>query len=141
MSGTEILLHEGPSLLIFMRGLWCEHCQEQLADLAVRAPQFDELGVRIVVVSGDNPLDCRRIESIFPQLPWIICDPDGVVIDQLALRDHLPDRPHPVAFPTSCLLDAAGIVQFCYVGRLPEDRPSADLLLLAARRVILDEEC
>lgn len=59
-------------------------------------------------------------------------DRDGDVIRSLGLLDQSERREHPVARPTTIFVDASGMIQGMVTARNAEDRPRAELLLLAA---------
>jgi hypothetical protein len=58
-------------------------------------------------------------------------DPDGSLFRRLGLEDHDPAVDHSIARPAAFVVDAEGVVRYRYVSRVPEDRPTPDLLLLA----------
>lgn len=121
-----------PTLVLFYRGYWCEHCQEQLLDIIDHAGAFERRGVQIIAVSTD---DARQPPDALKQITASITvrpDPSGELIVQLDLVDCSETRDRPVSLPAVFLLDGAGNVRFHYIGQSPDDRPRTELLLLAA---------
>jgi peroxiredoxin len=122
-------------MLIFLRGHWCEYCQAQLAELAQAAGAFRRHRVQIVALSTDDLETCRafarEIGNAFP----VLSDPEAALVRRYGLLDPSPELPGPTAYPAVFLIDGDGQVQFYYVGRAPADRPSCELLLLAAEQL------
>lgn len=58
-SGGEIslasLYADGPIVVTFYRGGWCPYCNDQLAELQRRLPEFTEAGARIIALSPESP--------------------------------------------------------------------------------------
>ncbi len=52
-----------PVLLKFFRGLWCPYCIAELKELAALAPNFEALGVKLVAVSSDSPVEIARFDA------------------------------------------------------------------------------
>ncbi len=121
-----------PTLLLFYRGYWCEHCQEQLLDIVDHAEAFERRGVQIIAISTDDarqpPDALKRVSTTITVQP----DPTGDLIKQLDLVDNHETRDRPVSLPAVFLLDGTGNVRFHYIGHSPDDRPRTELLLLAA---------
>jgi peroxiredoxin len=131
---------EDPTLLVFLRGHWCEYCQAQLSELAREAAGFHDHGIRIVALSTDDAATCCAFASDIGDAFPILSDPNAVLVRRLGLLDPAPDLPGLTSYPAVFLIDAAGRVQFFYVGRTPADRPSCELLLLAAERLSAEGE-
>lgn len=126
---------DGPTMLIFLRGHWCEYCQAQLTELAHAVDGFRHHQVQIVALSTDDAATCRafarEIGDAFP----VLSDPEANLVRRVGLLDPSPELPGPTSYPAVFLTDAEGRVQFYYVGRAPADRPSCELLLLAAAQL------
>lgn len=60
----------------------------------------------------------------------VLIDRDAVAIDALGLRELDAGTQRTVARPSTFIVDAAGNVRYCYVGRTIDDRPKAALLML-----------
>ena len=65
----------------------------------------------------------------------LVSDPAARLITCLGLADGEPALSHVVARPATFIVDGDGRVRYRYVGRSPEDRPKAALLLLAVERL------
>jgi hypothetical protein len=65
----------------------------------------------------------------------VLSDPDATLVRRYGLLDPSPDLPGPTSYPAVFLVDGNARVQFYYVGRAPADRPSCELLLLAAEQL------
>lgn len=69
----------------------------------------------------------------------VICaDPGATAIAELGLADRDDDVPHVISRPATYVVDQAGIVRYRYLGRAPEDRPRAELLLLGVESLVRD---
>ena len=138
--GETVRVPDSPTLLVFLRGHWCEYCQAQLRELAVEADSFRGCGIRIVALSTDDAETCRafavEIGDAFP----VLSDPGAALVRRLGLLDPAPDLPRLTSYPAVFLIDGPGKVRFFYIGRTPADRPSCELLLLAAERMSAEGE-
>jgi peroxiredoxin len=70
---------------------------------------------------------CHEIGEAFP----LYSDPASRVIANLGIAETDEAIDHLIARPTIFIIDAAGVIRYCYVSRDEEDRPKIDLLLLA----------
>jgi peroxiredoxin len=122
-----------PVLLKFFRGLWCPYCIAELKELAALAPNFEALGVKLVAVSSDSPVEIARVEA---RRRW----PIALVADQSleahrsynVQRRHFAPRRGPfreLAIPTTVLIGADGRVQWFVQSRDHRVRPHADWVL------------
>lgn len=134
-AGRTVRVPDGPTMLIFLRGHWCEHCQAQLSELAREVGRFRRHRVRIVALSTDDAEACRAFSQQIGDAFPVLSDPEARLVRRLGLLDPAPELPGPTSYPAVFLIDASGRVQFYYVGRAPADRPTCELLLLAAERL------
>lgn len=120
------------SIVIFYRGHWCGHCNEQLTSLAGEIDTFRALNVRLVAISADDFVGandmCLDIGGAFD----IYSDPAAAAICQLGISDRDEQVDHLIARPSVYVVDAEGIVRYRYISRTPADRPTSALLALAA---------
>lgn len=129
------LRRQGPLLVLFYRGYWCEHCQAQLLDIVDHAEAFQRRGIDIIAISTDESRQPPIALQHVPISMTILPDTTGQLISQLDLVDHNETRDKPVSLPAVFLLDSAGNVRFHYIGHSPDDRPRTELLLLAAEHL------
>jgi peroxiredoxin len=56
----ENLLQQGPVVLVFYYGFYCDHCVAQLFSINEDLAKFKELGATVVAVSSDSPAHTRE---------------------------------------------------------------------------------
>ena len=74
------LMGEKGLLLVFVRGTWCAPCLPVFYTLGKQVPQYERDGVRIAVVSEDDPAALNNFKRTAPTpLDYpILADPDDV---------------------------------------------------------------
>ncbi len=85
------LLEAGPLVVTFYRGVWCPYCNFDLQALQEVLPQLVGEDARLVAVSPQLPVNCRRAQREnklgFP----ILSDAGNEVAAAFGLRFRLPD--------------------------------------------------
>ena len=119
-------------MLIFYRGFWCEHCRGQFEELAALAPDFRRAGFRIVAISSDSAVLAEAMCSLVSGRIAIFRDPDSALIERLGLADRDEAVDHTIARPAAFIVGSDRTIEFRYLSRTAEDRPSSELLLLGA---------
>jgi peroxiredoxin len=99
------------------------------------ARAFDAAGFAIVAVSPDPAWMCAQLRRDLSAPFQILSDASASVISACGLSHHEAGVPHMISRPAIYVVDAFGIVQYRYVGRAANDRPTTALLLLAAENV------
>lgn len=84
----------------------------------------------VIAISADDPAGCAAAAAAGPSIE-IRRDPGARWIDTIAMRDTTQIARH-AALPAVFVLDAAGRVRYRYLSRDAADRPTTELLLLAA---------
>ncbi|MFQ3207264.1 MAG: peroxiredoxin [Glaciecola sp.] len=150
----QALLMQKPTVLIFYRGGWCPYCSRQLAELKSIEQDLVDEGYQVLAISPESPkkLQSQKLETEFAVT--LISDESLAAIRGFGVGFYVPsdtrklykDRmnvdltaddtktavlPAPAIF----ILDEAGRVQFSYVNPNFKVRPSAELVLSAARLV------
>jgi peroxiredoxin len=140
-----LLQDASKTVLIFYRGYWSPDCRRQFADLRARFSEFQEKGAQIVGVSVDEPLRVaefgRNLEKEYLlqanryaegqpiKLPLhLVSDSTREATRKLGIGEEDP-RLGLIARPTTILLDQEGTIHWLYIGKSPNDRPSADEIL------------
>jgi peroxiredoxin len=129
--GQEVVVDQWPRLILFYRGHWCGHCRRQLGELARYASSFQSAGAGVTAISTDSSELCHAMAQDLRGAIEIRRDPDARLARALGLADRDDAVPYVISRPAAFVVDADGIVRYCYVSRSPEDRPMPDLLLLA----------
>lgn len=70
VSSGELLV-EGPLVISFNRGHWCEFCQLELLEMARIHPDIGQLGGRVVAITPDRAAETRHWRDRY-QLPFPI---------------------------------------------------------------------
>nr|WP_297348627.1 peroxiredoxin-like family protein [uncultured Glaciecola sp.] len=150
----QALLMQKPTVLIFYRGGWCPYCSRQLAELKSIEQDLVDEGYQVLAISPESPkkLQSQKLETEFAVT--LISDESLAAIRGFGVGFYVPsdtrklykDRmnvdltadvtktavlPAPAIF----ILDEAGTVQFSYVNPNFKVRPSAALVLSAAKLV------
>ena len=148
------LLMQKPTVLIFYRGGWCPYCSRQLAELKSIEQDLVNEGYQVLAISPESPkkLQSQKLETEFAVT--LISDESLEAIRGFGIGYYVPndtrklykDRmdvnltvdttdkavlPAPAIF----IIDEAGTVQFSYVNPDYTVRPSAELVLSAAKLV------
>ncbi len=148
------LLMEKPSVIVFYRGGWCPYCSRQLAELKDIEQELVAEGYQIIAISPETPekLQAQKLQTEFAA--QLISDADLSAIKNFGIGFYVPndtrnlykdrmqvelvadqtDRavlPAPAIFIT----DTNGKVLFNYVNPDFRTRPSAALVLSAAKLV------
>ena len=150
----QALLMQKPTVLIFYRGGWCPYCSRQLAELKSIEQDLVNEGYQVLAISPESPkkLQSQKLETEFAVT--LISDESLDAIRGFGVGYYVPndtrklykDRmdvnltvdttdkavlPAPAIF----IIDKAGTVHFSYVNPDYTVRPSAELVLSAAKLV------
>jgi len=150
----KALVMQKPTIVIFYRGGWCPYCSRQLAELKSIEKELVDEGYQILAISPESPekLQSQKLETEFAVT--LISDESLAAIRGFGVGFYVPndtrklykDRmnvdltadtsdkavlPAPAIF----ILDESGTVQFNYVNPDYSVRPSAALVLSAAKLV------
>ncbi|MBF7073526.1 AhpC/TSA family protein [Glaciecola sp. MH2013] len=150
----KALYMQKPTVVIFYRGGWCPYCSRQLAELKSIEQNLVDEGYQVLAISPESPsrLQEQKLETEFAVT--LISDDSLAAIRGFGVGFYVPndtrklykDRmnveltadtseravlPAPAIF----ILDQQGKVQFSYVNPDYSVRPSADLVLSAAKLV------
>lgn len=148
----KALLMQKPSVLIFYRGGWCPYCSQQLAELKDIEQDLVSLGYQVLAISPESPekLQQQKLETDFAV--QLLSDQSLQAIRGFGigfytgkkLRNRYKTKmgiqltedqsgkavlPAPAVFITN----QTGEIQFSYVNPNFRVRPSAKLVLEAAR--------
>jgi peroxiredoxin len=155
----QALLMQKPSIVVFYRGGWCPYCSRQLAELKDIEQDLVDEGYQIIAISPETPekLQSQKLETEFAAM--LISDDkleaikafgvgfyvpndtralykDRMNIELIANEEDRAVLPAPAIFIT----DTKGQVVFNYVNPNFRVRPSAALVLSAAKLVKQTDE-
>ena len=139
-----------PMALVFYRGGWCPPCNFQVHELSRSSSEFRKRGVRLVMISVDNPEHAVATAKEYGLDFDVLSDPELAahtayrVIDHVGgttnfmlarmgvdLEERSGKQHHDVAIPSVFLIDAAGTIRWAHVDPDYTKRPSAAEILKA----------
>jgi len=150
----QALLMQKPTVLIFYRGGWCPYCSRQLAELKSIEQDLVNEGYQVLAISPESPekLSSQKLETEFAVT--LISDESLSAIRGFGVGYYVPndtrklykdrmdvnltvDTTEQAVLPAPAIfiIDEAGTVQFSYVNPDYTVRPSAELVLSAAKLV------
>ncbi|PKI02712.1 peroxiredoxin-like family protein [Glaciecola sp. 33A] len=153
----QALLMQKPTVLIFYRGGWCPYCSRQLAELRLIEQDLIDEGYQLLAISPESPekLQTQKLQTEFAIA--LISDESLAAIRGFGVAYYVPndtrklykdrmnveltaDKTQRAVLPAPAIfiLDETGTVQFNYVNPDFTVRPSAALVLSAAKLVKLD---
>lgn len=133
--GAEVrlsdVLGKGPVVLIVLRGYpgyQCPYCQRQVHDFIQHAGGFARASATILLVYPGPPADLGQHAQEFlahdplPANVHLLIDPDYKFVNLYGLRWNAPAE---TAYPSTFLLNPAGVVFFRKISRSHGDRTAA----------------
>lgn len=150
----QALLMQKPSVIVFYRGGWCPYCSQQLAELQTIESELVKEGYQILAISPESPekLQSQKIDTDY--VAQLLSDEKLQAIsgfgigfyvedDTRALyKDRMnveltPDTSNRAVLPAPAIFitNTKGQVVFNYVNPDYKVRPSAELVLSAAKLV------
>ena len=135
-------LKQGPIVLVVLRG-WpgyqCPFCTRQFGDFLSHASELASHGARVIFVypgPSDGLEEHAQAFTANRQMPpnfRVLVDPDYTFTRAYGLRWEAPEE---TAYPSTFVLDPAGIVTFVHVSKEHGDRVAAadTIKVLAAMR-------
>lgn len=147
------LLMQKPSVIVFYRGGWCPYCSGQLAELKNIEKDLVEEGYQILAISPESveKLQAQKLKTEFAA--QLISDDALEAIKAFGVGFYVPDetrekyKGHNIELiadksdkavlpaPAIFITDDKGQVLFTYVNPNFRVRPSAELVLSAAKLV------
>jgi peroxiredoxin len=143
IDGTPVTLSNevarGPVVLVLLRG-WpgyhCPYCVRQFGEFLGRRDDLERTGARVVWIypaasKADIHIDGFIGDKNVPAFFRLLVDPGFRFTDQYGLRWNAPNE---TSYPTTFVIDQAGIVRFVHTSRSHGGRtPVADVLAALAR--------
>ena len=102
------------ALYVFYRGDWCPFCRKELQSLVQYYGRFRESGVELFAVSVDPPETSAALRQRLGLPFTFLSDPDGEVLDRLAIRHRSAHDGRDIAYPAQVLVDRDGIVRWTF---------------------------
>lgn len=131
------------TVMLFVRGSWCPFCSSQVKNLTSHYKNIVDLGGKLIFVTPKPLETTRRVAQFFEVEFDFWLDESLAIAKQLGL---LHQSAVPVDFnkeyggdsiwPTTLVIDPAGIIRFVELSKQISDRPDPKVLLGALRRAI-----
>ena len=131
------------TVMLFVRGSWCPFCSSQVKSLTSHYKNIVDLGGKLIFVTPKPLETTRRVAQFFEVEFDFWLDESLAIANQLGL---LHQSAVPAEFnkeyggdsvwPTTLVIDPAGIIRFVELSKQISDRPDPKVLLGALRRAI-----
>ena len=136
-------LHGTPVVMLFVRGNWCPFCNAQVKNLTKHYKEIIDLGARLLLITPKPLETTRRVASFFDVDFEFWLDADLAIAKRLGLL-HIAAVPksydreygRDTVWPTSLVVDAAGIIRYTALSKHISDRPDPELLLRELEKAI-----
>ena len=136
-------LHGTPAVMIFVRGNWCPFCDRQVKNLTGYYKQIVDLGAQIIFVTPKPLETTRRVAEFFEVEFEFWLDESLAATRQLGLlfetavpADYRKEYGEDTVWPTSLVIDAAGIIRYVALSKHIIDRPNPKTLLRELQQAI-----
>ena len=132
-----------PAVILFVRGNWCPFCSAQVKDLTKHYKDIIDLGARLILITPKPLETTRRVASFFEVKFEFWLDEDLEVAKRLGLlhvagvpKSYDKEYGRDTVWPTSLVVDAAGIIRYTDLSKHISDRPDPELLLRELRKAL-----
>jgi len=136
-------LHGTPAVMIFVRGNWCPFCDRQVKNLTGYYKQIVDLGAKIIFVTPKPLETTSRVAEFFEVEFEFWLDESLAATRQLGLlfetavpADYRKEYGEDTVWPTSLVIDAAGIIRYVALSKHIIDRPNPKTLLRELQQAI-----
>ncbi|MEP4892479.1 MAG: peroxiredoxin-like family protein [Aliiglaciecola sp.] len=149
----QAMVMQQPTIILFYRGGWCPYCSRQLAELKDIEQPLLEMGYQILAISPESPtrLQEQKLETEFAV--QLLSDESLQAIKGFGIGFYVPNKTKEnykakknieltaesssdravLPAPSVFITDKTGLIKFNYVNPNFRVRPSAELLLQAAK--------
>jgi peroxiredoxin len=144
---AEDLWAKGPVVIeLYRSAVWCGYCRKQLFALEDVQPKLAAEGATVVAISPDTSETIAGIEKdgLKERKKFalrLLSDPEGNQADRIGarnpdtIRKDTPKDAYGLPFPSTIIVDAAGIVRFVKTHGDFRDRVKPEDLLVEVRRL------
>ncbi len=136
-------LHGSPTVILFVRGNWCPFCSAQVRDLTKYYKDIINLGAKLVLMTPKPLETTRRVAEFFEVEFDFWLDDSLKVAEQLGLlhttsvpADYGKEYGRDSVWPTTLIVDAAGIIRYTELSKHISDRPDPALLLRELKKTL-----
>lgn len=131
-----------PSVLLFVRGNWCPFCSKQVKNLTRFYKEINESGAHLVLVTPKPLETTRRVADFFDVKFEFWLDESlaigkrlGLVQESAVPDDYEKEYGSDTLWPTSLIVDGAGIIRHTELSRFIADRPDPEKLLRIVKKL------
>ncbi len=131
------------TVMLFVRGSWCPFCSSQVENLTSYYKNIVDLGGKLIFVTPKPLETTRRVAKFFEVEFDFWLDESLAIAKQLGLlhQSAVPaefnkEYGGDTVWPTTLVIDPAGIIRFVELSKQLSDRPDPKVLLGALRRAI-----
>lgn len=132
-----------PVIMLFVRGNWCPFCSAQVKDLTRYYKGITALGARLLLITPKPLETTRRVASFFEVDFEFWLDADLAIARRFGLlhsaavpKSYDREYGRDTVWPTSLVVDAAGIIRYTGLSKYIADRPDPELLLKELRKAL-----
>lgn len=132
-----------PAVMIFVRGNWCPFCDRQVKNLTAYYKQIANLGAKIIFVTPKPLETTRRVAEFFEVEFDFWLDESlaatrqlGLLLETAVPADYRKEYGEDTVWPTSLVIDAAGIIRYVSLSKHIIDRPNPKTLLRELQQII-----
>jgi peroxiredoxin len=136
-------LHGSPTVILFVRGNWCPFCSAQVKDLTKYYKDIIDLGARLVLLTPKPLETTRRVAEFFEVEFDFWLDESLAITRQLGLlqstgvpSDYSKEYGRDTIWPTTLIIDAAGIIRYTELSKQISDRPNPETLLRELKKTL-----
>jgi peroxiredoxin len=115
------LLADGPVVVIFYYGYYCNHCVSQLFDVNEDIERFRELGAHVVAISADPPAETRARFKLYGSFRFpVLSDPGNQVAEEyFVYQPSHPGKEDAMLSHGTFLINRAGKLVWANTGPEP----------------------
>jgi peroxiredoxin len=132
-----------PSVIMFVRGTWCPFCSAQVQDLTQYYRDITDLGARLILVTPKPLETTRRVAEFFHVEFEFWLDENLSITKKLGLlqedgvpRDYDREYGRDTIWPTTLVIDDAGLIRYTEVAKSISERPNPRVLLREIRSAL-----
>jgi len=136
-------LHGSPTVILFVRGNWCPFCSAQVKNLTKYYKDIIDLGAKLVILTPKPLETTRRVAEFFEVEFDFWLDDSLAITEQLGLlqntgvpSDYSKEYGRDTIWPTTLIIDAAGIIRYTELSKHISDRPDPETLLRELKKTL-----
>lgn len=119
-------------LLIFYRGVWCNQCKRQLAEINENFQKFKRLKIKIIALSSDNRLKTSLLQTLIKAKFPLLSDRNWVIFKRFGFKKTSSKKIKPAIF----LVNPNHEIIYRHIGRDTYDRPTTRRLLKNCKELV-----